>query len=430
MRYLSSFRKKILDHQKTAAHSRKYCKEKFPQPFPTSNPNSTRNKKMLTPDHHTTKLGSKDFIFQVNKWPFSITCNPLLPVITECFIDLGLVKDMKINMKKLECRNMSYGGYPTKVVGSISQTVQVVYDGVASGTMHLKAKVIRNLTNLYGVDCIASKKLYKLLTHSSEADVSSEASNEVLEHSTDDSVSDSADDIIQNGDDSPRTAKRKRKRRFQIANLSFTSSLMSSPGSTANPARVENPNANKNSLSPGQPNRAKRPTPAGPKPSPKPTYLTPAEAVKTYLYPAQVSKLNPPPPPRPKPPVPLQLQELVFCGLREPCPCVHQLRPAQLQLLPPHYPVYLPRGQLPCDRDKDCGCHHVHRDNIHPPNPQICPCDPPRLSPDSWHCRAVQVPLHLQDGPSLPPDFLPCGYRCVYEDCECLRQYPGYDWDS
>eukprot|EP00091_Calanus_sinicus_P014847 TRINITY_DN32548_c0_g1_i1.p1 TRINITY_DN32548_c0_g1~~TRINITY_DN32548_c0_g1_i1.p1 ORF type:complete len:107 (-),score=34.54 TRINITY_DN32548_c0_g1_i1:151-426(-) len=30
--------------------------------------------------------------------------------------------------------------------------------------MHLKAKVIRNLTNLYGVDCIASQKLYKILT--------------------------------------------------------------------------------------------------------------------------------------------------------------------------------------------------------------------------------------------------------------------------
>ena len=41
---------------------------------------------------------------------------------------------------------------------------QVVYNGVASGTMHLKAKVIRNLTNLFGVDCIAGQKLYKVLT--------------------------------------------------------------------------------------------------------------------------------------------------------------------------------------------------------------------------------------------------------------------------
>ena len=99
---------------------------------------------MKTPDHQTSKLGSKDFVFQANKWPFSITCNPLMPTITESFIDLTLVKDMKVAMKKVECRNISYGGLSTKVVGSISQTVQVVYNGVASGTMHLKAKVIRN----------------------------------------------------------------------------------------------------------------------------------------------------------------------------------------------------------------------------------------------------------------------------------------------
>ena len=69
---------------------------------------------MRTPDCHTTKLGSKDFVFQVNKWPFAITCNPLLPTITESFIDLALVKDLKINMKKVECRSISYGGFPTK----------------------------------------------------------------------------------------------------------------------------------------------------------------------------------------------------------------------------------------------------------------------------------------------------------------------------
>ena len=121
---------------------------------------------MRAPDHHTSKLGSKDFVFQVNKWPFSITCNPLLPKTTESFIDLALVKDMKIPMKKVECRKISYGGYETKLVGSISQTIQVVYDGVASGTMHLKAKVIRHLSNLYGVDCIAGLNLYKNLIRS------------------------------------------------------------------------------------------------------------------------------------------------------------------------------------------------------------------------------------------------------------------------
>ena len=137
---------------------------------------------MLVPDHQTSKLGSKDFVFQVNKWPFSITCNPLLPSITESYIDLALVKDMKIPIKKVECRSISYGGLQTKLVGSISQTVQVVYDGVPSGTMHLKAKVIRHLSNLYGIDCIAGKKLYNTLASSqptSEAADNSVANSDV-----------------------------------------------------------------------------------------------------------------------------------------------------------------------------------------------------------------------------------------------------------
>ena len=69
------------------------------------------------------------------------------------------------------CRNVSYAGYSTKVVGSISQTVQVVYICVASGTMHLKAKIIRNLTNFFGIYCIAGKKLYNLRTNNFKADV-------------------------------------------------------------------------------------------------------------------------------------------------------------------------------------------------------------------------------------------------------------------
>ena len=157
---------------------------------------------MKTPDHHTSKLGSKDFVFQVNKWPFSITCNPLMPTITESFIDLTLVKDMKVAMKKVECRNISYGGLSTKVVGSISQTVQVVYNGIASGTMHLKAKVIRNLTNLYGVDCIASQKLYKILTgtglslDSSTVSVATEPTAESAELNSSKLSGESDDDMV------------------------------------------------------------------------------------------------------------------------------------------------------------------------------------------------------------------------------------------
>ena len=135
---------------------------------------------MKTPDHHTSKLGSKDFVLQANKWPFSITCNPLLATITESLIDLSLIKDMKVAMKK-----------------------------VASGTTYLKAKVIRNLTNLYGVDCIASQKLYKILTRdclsldSSSISAATEATESAEHDKTKSSEGSDDDDLVFNSKDSP-----------------------------------------------------------------------------------------------------------------------------------------------------------------------------------------------------------------------------------
>ena len=420
LRYLWNFRT-ILETQKTAAPTYRRKEQisilfSFLFLLPEI-------KTMLIPDHHTTKLGSKDYVFQVNKWPFSITCNPALPVITECFIDLALVKDMKITLKKLECRNISYAGYATKLVGSISQTVQVVRDGVANGTMHLKAKVVRNLTNLYGVDCIASKKLYTLLTDdNSAADLS--LCSEASKHSSHVLTDESADDLIYDVDDTPRTTRRKRKNRFQVCNFSFTSSMRSSPDrnsirKSSNPSQLSSAHANLIHPLLGQPTSEGGDFPAKPSPS----YYTPAQALKTYQNPPE-PKIKPIPPTKSKPQAPLQLQNLIFCGLKPPCPCVDQCRPPQLQLLPPYYPVYVPVHQVPCG--PDCGCHHVHGDNQPPPNPRLCQCDPPRLDPEPI-TGTIQIP---NDDPPLPPDFEPCGHYCLYQECGCLRRYEGRDWIS
>ena len=130
------------------------------------------------------------------------------------------------------------------------------------------------------------------------------------------------------------------------------------------------------------------------------------------------------------PPLPsghVMLHELVFCGKYQPCRCLPSLRAQQHGLLPPHYPVYLPVGHQPCSLD--CGAHRVHGDNVHPRNPDLCPCSPPRLQPSvaSLHYRADPVPT---DEPALPQDFQPCGYYCGYESCQCLRQYSGRDFAS
>jgi len=380
---------------------------------------------MLVPDHQTSKLGAKDYIFQVNKWPFAITCNPLLPTITETFIDLSLVKDMKIPLKKVECRKISYGGIETKLVGSISQTVQVVYDGVPSGTMHLKAKVIRHLTSLYGVDCIAGKKLYRSLVSSDcESNTQENVENSINKDETVDDTMDTiaseekmlddyeADDFIFDADDSPSSRLRKRKNKFTVANLSFTSSMKSSPGTS--PARASTPavSPTKAKQVPNVPSQLKS-LPSG------------NPAIGRH-HPAQERQDSPPPPPAHAP----YLSDQIFCGHHPPCSCLPTLRNQQLITLPPYYPIYLPGGHQPCGQA--CGSLHVHDDNLHPPDPSLCPCSPPRLQPNQHRgqplfTQAIRV---QQDEPHLPYDFQPCGYQCHFESCECLRGYGGRDFAS
>jgi len=380
---------------------------------------------MLVPDHQTSKLGAKDFTFQVNKWPFAITCNPLLPTITETFIDLSLVKDMKIPLKKVECRKISYGGIETKLVGSISQTVQVVYDGVPSGTMHLKAKVIRHLTTLYGVDCIAGKKLYRSLASSDcESNMQESAENSInLEETHDDSINTtaaeeedlkdySADDFIFDVDDSPRSRLMKRRNKFTVANLSFTGSMKSSPGTS--PARASTP-----AVTPAKATKVLN-VPSQLKSLPSGNLVTGRH------HPAQERQDSPPPSPTHTP----YLCDQIFCGHYPPCSCLPTLRIQQLLTLPPQYPIYLPSGHQPCGQV--CGSLHVHGDNLHPPDPSLCPCNPPRLQPSLQHgqplsAQAIRV---LRDDPPLPYDFQPCGYQCHYQSCECLRGYGGRDFAS
>ena len=390
---------------------------------------------------------------------------------------------MKISVKKLECRTISYGGLTTKVVGSISQTVQVIYNGVSSGTMHLKAKVIRNLTNLYGVDCIAGQKLYKSLTMAAStldssvtSVVSSAASRRSIEDSIDDTASNdttnedtdgSTEELIYDAEDTPRTRKRKRRNRFQVANLSFTGSMFSSPPSS----------------------------PRSSTPTPEPTQVQHSKTNLTSSSPGNTvpCRTRQEPPPHLQNP-PLMLVDLILCGHAPPCSCVEALRAQQLQLLPPHYPVYLPVGHQPCGHA--CASHHVHGDHLHPPDPSLCACDPPRLLPGYVRGRDIplqDVPLapppearpktetlsdtttavqsvasskytcvdcgeqfstcqgncpesrvfqHISsvgdphhggghdDAPPLPPDFRPCGNYCGYQICQCLRNYEGRDWTS
>ena len=113
-------------------------------------------------DSTAVKNGT-DYSFVCSKIPFSISCSSRLQHGGYNFIDLDLVNKMKIPLQKIKVCRMTYLGEKLRSVGYIDQTVHCVHNGVVQGTVHLSAKVIRNLYDVFDVDCIASAKTFERL---------------------------------------------------------------------------------------------------------------------------------------------------------------------------------------------------------------------------------------------------------------------------
>ena len=121
---------------------------------------------MINTDSHVDSLGTREFVFSCHNRAFAATWSPLLPKPTETLIDLELTEFLDIPIKKIEVRKFSFAGTDTRIVGHISQTVQCVVKGKTSGTIHLKASVVRHLTKLFNMDCVAGGQMYKRLATS------------------------------------------------------------------------------------------------------------------------------------------------------------------------------------------------------------------------------------------------------------------------
>ena len=107
--------------------------------------------------------GGADFTFVCSKIPFAVSCSTDLPHQEHNLIDLDLVNKMKINLKNIKVARLSLMGRSVRAVGFVNQTVQCVHQGKISGTINLQAKVVRNLYDMFDVDCIASAKTYERL---------------------------------------------------------------------------------------------------------------------------------------------------------------------------------------------------------------------------------------------------------------------------
>ena len=84
-----------------------------------------------------------------------LSCSTDLPHGDVNLIDLDLVLKMKIPLRNIRVTRMSLLGHDVRAVGRIKQTVQCVHQGRVQGTVHLEAKVVRDLYSILNVDCLA-----------------------------------------------------------------------------------------------------------------------------------------------------------------------------------------------------------------------------------------------------------------------------------
>ena len=123
----------------------------------------------ITTDKVCVKNGA-DYSFVCGKVPFAISCSSSLQHGSYNLIDMDLVNKMRIPLQKIKVCRMTYMGTNLRSVGYIDQTVHCVHNGIIEGTVHLAAKVVRNLFDNFNVDCIASSKTFERLDGSKPPD--------------------------------------------------------------------------------------------------------------------------------------------------------------------------------------------------------------------------------------------------------------------
>ena len=91
----------------------------------------------------------REFVFAIKGRPFSMLSTQRLPVPTSSLIDYKLVRDLGLKMDDLQCSKFTFGGQKMRILGKISQTVQTINNGITSGTIHLRASVVENLSEIF-----------------------------------------------------------------------------------------------------------------------------------------------------------------------------------------------------------------------------------------------------------------------------------------
>jgi len=118
---------------------------------------------MIVTDKVEVENGA-DYSFVCKKIPFAISCSSDF-VNKGCnLIDLDLVNKMQLKLRDIKVCRMTILGQNMRSVGYVKQSIQCVQAGKIIGTVHLTAKVIRDLYSVFNMDCVASANTYTRLT--------------------------------------------------------------------------------------------------------------------------------------------------------------------------------------------------------------------------------------------------------------------------
>ena len=105
----------------------------------------------------------REFVVAIKGRPFSMLSSQKLSVPSTSLIDYKLVRDLDLKMDDLQCSKFTFGGQKFRILGKISQTIQTIKNGTTNGTIHLRASVVENLSEVFDSHSIAGKKMTEML---------------------------------------------------------------------------------------------------------------------------------------------------------------------------------------------------------------------------------------------------------------------------
>ena len=115
-------------------------------------------------DTTTLQNGGNKFHFVCAKRTFSMLSSPNFPKYTENLMCEEIVLKMGLQISNRKCEPLSINGVKTEAVGIINTTVQRLQHGSQAGTIHMRAKVVRDFYKMFGSDGLCSDSLDQKLT--------------------------------------------------------------------------------------------------------------------------------------------------------------------------------------------------------------------------------------------------------------------------